>query len=289
LVSDIPFNAIIWFSTYILSVCFKVCCPRRTNTKTDAFGFLLLILLATGLGLLNHFGLFASLALLLLSIPVRFRNSYFNKLCKLVLIVLSLGLAMHKIPGFFNQLVFSSDAFGQSGLPFTLYANVDKALAGLALLNAFSAHIKWRLGLKEFQLIALFLAGFFTLAILLGAEFELKLMHLTWVFLLLNLFITCIAEEAFFRLAIQRPINRGLKNALNGGLAVLISAAIFMLAHFHTGEGAEKRLLLIFCAGLLYGTVYLKRNFGSAVMLHFSLNAIHFMLFAYPASFSSWF
>ena len=287
MISDIPFNAIIWFSAYILSVCFKVFFARYTTAKTDAFGFSLLILLGTGLDLLNFLGLFSALALLLLSIPIKFQNNYFNHLSKLLLVVLSLGLAMHKIPGFFNQLVFSSDAFGQSGLPFTLYANVDKALAGLALLNAFSAHIKWRIGLKELQLIALFLAGFYTLALILGAEFELKFMHLTWVFLLLNLFITCIAEESFFRLAIQRPINKGLKNALNGGLAVLITAAIFMLAHFHTGEGAEKRLVLIFCAGLLYGTVYLKRNFGSAVMLHFSLNAIHFMLFTYPATFIS--
>lgn len=204
------------------------------------------------------------------------------------LTLLSFTFAIHKIPGFNNAMVFSSDAFGLSNLPFELNANLDKALAAIAILIAFHNKLKWRISLIDGKLIVVSLVVFFALATLLGAQTDIKFGELTLAFIFFNLFVTCLAEEAFFRLLIQEKLAQWLPGKFSTSLAVLITALIFMMAHFHTGEDADKRLALIFLAGVLYGAVYLRsKSLGSAILMHFSINIIHFSFFTYPATFKA--
>lgn len=205
----------------------------------------------------------------------------------LLLGVLCFLFATHHIPGFNNPLVFNSDAFGQSGLPFSLYANLDKALAGLALILAFRGQFIWRVGKHDGRFIGLYLLAFFSICCLFGAKLDPKFGTLTFAFIFFNLAITCVAEEAFFRLLIQQKLAQYLPTHYAPQIAVLLTALIFMLAHFHTDEDAAQRLVLIFLAGLAYGAVYLRhKSLGSAIILHFLINLIHFSFFAYPARFS---
>ena len=88
-------------------------------------------------------------------------NSTFSNMAICFLAALSFLLATHKIPGFHNELIFSSDSFGESALPFYLYANLDKALAALAILVAFKNTITWRVSLADAKLISLSLMVFF--------------------------------------------------------------------------------------------------------------------------------
>ncbi len=215
-------------------------------------------------------------------------NIVFSRAAFFVLAILSLLFALHKIPGFHNELVFSSEHFGQSGLPFHLYANLDKALAALAILITFNQTIKWKISVSDAKFITLGLILFFGLCWLIGANTDPKFSKLTFAFIYFNLFVTCLAEEAFFRLIIQDKLAEYLPGKYSAYLAIFFTALIFMLAHFHTGIDAEKRLALIFLAGLLYGAVYLhSKSLGSAIYLHFSINLIHFSFFAYPATFSN--
>lgn len=215
------------------------------------------------------------------------KHLLFSSISIVVLALLSLLFAIHKIPGFNESILFSSDAFGASGLPFQLKANLDKALAALALLIAFSQQVKWQISLSDFRFIIISLLGFFSVCWLMGADTEPKFGELTFAFMFFNLFVTCLAEEAFFRLIIQTKLTQWFSGPSAPYLAVLITGVIFMLAHFHTGEGADKRLALILLAGLLYGMAYMRsKSLGSAIALHFSINIIHFSFFAYPATFS---
>jgi membrane protease YdiL (CAAX protease family) len=211
----------------------------------------------------------------------------FSRIAFIILAVLSLLFAVHKIPGFHNELIFSNASFGDSELPFQLYANLDKALAAIAILIAFNKYINWKVSRSELKLISLSILVFFSFGWLLGAGLDLKFGELTFVFFFFNLFVTCLAEEAFFRLLIQDKLAKYLPSMYSAYLAVFFTALIFMLAHFHTGVGAEKRLILIFLAGLLYGAIYLRsKSLGSAIVMHFAINIIHFSFFTYPATFS---
>ena len=210
-----------------------------------------------------------------------------KKLGLLILSGLALVFSLHIIPGFNNELLFSSKYFGESGLPYKLYANLDKALAGFAILIAIGQNLTWRVSLKDTYLILCTTFTFFAICLLLGAKLDPKLGELTLAFIFFNLLVTCIAEEAFFRLVIQNEIHHLSKGFMKGWFAAFITAIIFMLAHFHTGVGAEKRLLLIFIAGLFYGGIYLKsKSFGSVVIAHFTINIIYFSFFAFPATFN---
>ncbi len=50
---------------------------------------------------------------------------------------MALVLAMHKVPGFHNILLLDKVRFSDDAIPFTLYANFDKGMAGYLLLSLF--------------------------------------------------------------------------------------------------------------------------------------------------------
>ena len=128
----------------------------------------------------------------------------------------------------------------------------------------------------------------FGIGLALGIQVDIKFGELTLAFIFFNLMVTCIAEEGFFRLIIQEYLWEKLPTKYAGGIATLLSATIFTLAHFHVGEGAAERMFLIFLAGLLYAGVYWRsRQYISAVLTHFMLNLIHLSLLLTLLLFSS--
>lgn len=210
-----------------------------------------------------------------------------QKIALIALSLLALAFSLHIIPGFKPELLFYREPFGLSNFPYKLNANLDKALAGFAILVALGQKESWCVSTKTLTQILYVAFVLFAFSFLLGAQLDPKFGQLTFAFIFFNLFVTCIAEEAFFRLVIQNSIHKISKGLIGGWLAVLITALVFMLAHFHTGEGATQRLLLIFIAGIIYGGIYLKSKcFGSAVLAHFSINMIYFSFFTFPATFN---
>ncbi len=203
-------------------------------------------------------------------------------------VIMALALSIHVIPGFDNALLFSAEHLGNGTLPYKLYANLDKALAAALILALVAEHLK-PFSLKQFarQDLPIMLGGaiiIFALGMALGAEFDPKFGELTIAFLFFNLLVTCVAEEAYFRLLFQETLWKLIPlKKWSGILAIVISAALFTLAHFHTGEGAVERLTVIFLAGILYAVVYWRsRQYLSAVLAHFSINFIHLSFFTYP-------
>lgn len=204
---------------------------------------------------------------------------------------LGLALALHALPGFHNPLLVNAMRTSPDAVPFTLYANFDKASVGLLLLACFAPRVA---SLPELRAIAVptLAASVATAAVSIGAawvagyvRFEPKLAALppfTPEFLFANLFFTCVAEEAFFRGLIQERLTRTVANRPRlGFLPVVLSAILFGLAHL---GGGTLYLVLATLAGLGYAWVYAKtRRVEAAVVTHFAVNATHFLFFTYPA------
>lgn len=207
------------------------------------------------------------------------------------LTLFSLAFALHIIPGFHNELIFHSEGIGVSNVPYWLYANLDKGIAGIIVL-LFSMHCcrpfrSKEFFRKDFLIIPVLCLVIFGTGYLLGVPLDLKFGELTVAFIFFNLVVTCFAEEVFFRLLIQAKLMKFFPPRTYGHcFAIVASALLFTLAHFHTGEGAAQRLVLVFIAGLGYAFIFARSRFLlSAILCHFTVNLIHLTFFAYPAIF----
>ena len=111
--------------------------------------------------------------------------------------------------------------------------------------------------------------------------FQIFLQMKTMGDLLINLFVMAllpaIAEELFFRGALQKTI---LRTSGRPWLAILITAVIFALLH-----GSMFKILPIFTLGILLGIVYyVTRNLWYTIIIHFLNNAFAVMSFYYAGS-----
>ncbi len=109
-----------------------------------------------------------------------------------------------------------------------------------------------------------------------------KLPQLTWLWILNNLFFVCVAEEALFRGLIQGGLAKLLPpKKIWAFFAIGVAALLFGLAHF---KGGPAYMILAAIAGLFYGYAFWKANrIEAPILVHFSLNLIHFLAFSYPA------
>ncbi|WP_306396738.1 CPBP family intramembrane glutamic endopeptidase [Telluria beijingensis] len=200
----------------------------------------------------------------------------------------ALLMAMHRVPGFHNPVVLEGYRFSSDTLPFTLYANFDKAVVGIVLVGVFCERIatwdKWAAMLRRIGPVVLStLAIVLGLALLLGqVRPDLKWTPYSAWFLASNLLITCVAEETFFRGFLLEWLARALRGWRGGvAFAVILTSALFGLAHL--GGGVQLALLAA-VAGLHYAIAYLRSGrVEGAILTHFALNAVHFIGFSYPA------
>lgn len=223
-----------------------------------------------------------------------------------LLALLLVALSMHKLPGFHNVLLLDQVQVSRDAIPFTLYANFDKGLAGVVLLlvlwplsqypagNWQSAHrgpfapaqpalrydqLLWRGFWPLFPLT-------FLCSELLGVTFgfltwDPKLPPYTLQFLMVNLFLTCVAEELFFRGLLQTSVQHWL-TARGYALwpAAVVVGLLFGVAHL---AGGWPYAVAVTFAGIGYGLMYLRSGrIEVAILGHFALNAVHFFLFSYP-------
>jgi uncharacterized protein len=111
--------------------------------------------------------------------------------------------------------------------------------------------------------------------------FQPRWTSLFWVWAPVNLLLTCLTEEAFFRGFIQRELRVALGNRQSAPvIAVITSAALFGVAHI---AGGWRYVLLSTVAGLGYALIYERtQRVEFSIAAHFVLNATHFLLFTYP-------
>ena len=202
---------------------------------------------------------------------------------------LSLLLGLHLLPGFSNPALIRDVVLSPEARPYSQYLNFDKTLGGVLLLGGIGwrpmrSAAGWAAALR--QTAPLFLV---TVAVVMAASlalgfvrFEPRWTPLFWVWAAVNLLTTCLTEEAFFRQLLQTELRRALhERRCANEVAVAGSAVLFGLAHV---GGGGQYVLLAGMAGGGYAAVYQRtKRLEMATLTHFAVNAVHFLLFTYPA------
>ena len=113
-------------------------------------------------------------------------------------------------------------------------------------------------------------------------KFEPKIPWFIGIFIISNLFFTCIAEELFFRKLIQDNIKTVFyKSKYSKLLGITASASVFGIVHL---AGGIRYCLVAFVAGIFYAYIYEKtKKVEAPIFVHFFLNLIHILFFTYPA------
>ncbi|MCW1244347.1 CPBP family intramembrane metalloprotease [Pseudomonas sp. SAICEU22] len=200
-------------------------------------------------------------------------------------LVLAIALALHWMPGFFNGRAIAPQRFTDDAARFAMYLNQDKPLIGFWLLLA----CPWIVGRRPFRwsiyatVLGLCLSTTLALggALLLGMiQWAPKWPDQAWLWVLNNLLLVTLVEEALFRGYIQGGLSRCFKLLRHGDqLALLLASLLFGLVH--AGAGWHW-VLLSGLAGVGYGLAYRFGGLGAAIATHFGLNLLHFALFTYP-------
>lgn len=284
--------AISFFAVYLA--------PVRIGARVAMAPWAVLFAVSIACGLLS--GLLAPLAVVALVVfcgvayfarqsqpsrPATVWRAGWRVIAGLLTALLALALAMHKLPGFHNPIVISSLKLSDAAAPFTQYANYDKGAVGLVLLAFICRHMRSPLEVRSVLRQTTAVALLTTAAVIgasLAAGFikpDFKLSLVTAQFLAINLFLTVIAEEAFFRGFLQERLATSLQRWRHGAvLAMVVCALLFGAAH---AGGGVTYVLLATLAGLGYGYAYLRtQRIEAPVMVHLLLNAVHFIGFTYP-------
>jgi len=247
------------------------------------------VFLAVFSGLVEWFGLTA-LASILAASWLAAKESLglgIRRLALALVIVLAVVITFPLIPN--HPFIVVSDAFISSmSKGYTLRYSYLNGMTGLILLASFvrlaETKREWRDVLRD----ALFV-GFWVCLSLMGialfvgyVRFDPKLPPIAPYWLLGNLFLTCVGEEAFFRGVLLEQFERAFSfYSGKKALALIASSFLFGLKHF---KGGPLYVLLAGVAGLFYGAAYLRnRRIEASIGVHFILNSLHFFLFSYPA------
>ena len=205
----------------------------------------------------------------------------------LLTVIASLAFALHIVPGFSPWVFYENVQLSERSSEYIIRYGYDKAIVGFLLLAVLCDRIarssEWKAIFVKLPLILLPAA---TAVLMLGVAFgylawDPKLSSLMLWWALGNLFITCAAEEAFFRLLIQKPLQTCLLHVRYGlAMVLVISAVLFGLVHIGGGwvmvAGAT-------VAGFAYALIFYKTGrVEAAIITHFALNVCHFVFFTYP-------
>ncbi len=237
--------------------------------------------------------LLAVITLLLLAYAKKpiYKQSRLWQLLILPIITAAFVIATTKSSDIIKPSVFYAEELYPGGKPFHLQLNVGKTLAGylllIWLLPLWLNNQKRTLSIHKSTIITLAFTGLIisTAWVLLDLDIHLKNWVFITLFLPVNLLTTCVAEEAFIRLSLQKPIERFLSNALRSsviikGLPIVITTVLFVALH---GVSEIGGIITFALAGFLYGLVYtLTNRLLFAILLHFAVNALHFTFLTYP-------
>jgi uncharacterized protein len=196
----------------------------------------------------------------------------------ILLILFSLSMKMHFLPGFTSYFFTPHFCVG-----------LDAPLIGLFplvfLVPLSKSKEDWTQALRGF------LYGTIGIAIIALLATATKATH--WNFktpsfflerLVINFFLTCIPEEAFYRGFLQNTLCKSFQSLKYGKfISLLLTSIIFTAAHVFWSPNFAITAF-VFLASLLYGGVYLiSGRIESAILTHFLLNAVHMTFFSYHA------
>jgi membrane protease YdiL (CAAX protease family) len=197
------------------------------------------------------------------------------------LFALAMGLAL--LPGFQRVELAAPQVLSPGAMPYGIAVGFPKVVTGILILGLINSVLGPGIGqaLKRgLPVFALTVVVAMACVLAMGyTAFAPKWTAFFWVWAPINLFFTCLSEEAFFRGFVQHELARtGTRNMTV--VALIVAAVLFGLAHF--GGGVQYAIAAT-VAGLGYGWAFLRtQRIEAAMAVHFGVNATHFLLFAYP-------
>ncbi|MBQ3565381.1 MAG: CPBP family intramembrane metalloprotease [Alphaproteobacteria bacterium] len=255
------------FLPLLLGVCFYAFCEGFIRAK--------------GLAALLAFALVAYAHLRI--IP---KNKIYNFITALAFVGLIWLLITHAMPGFANPIIFDHVQVSQMSSYYSMRINFDKVIPALIIFTFWiHSNFKWSLLSYQIKVTAAVstacIACILFPAVLSGfVKFDPKIPNITTVWALNNLFCVCFSEEVIFRLYVQSKVEQFVRNPF---ASILIASAIFGYYHYYMHSGMIMAILAAVC-GIFYGYAFSKTNRSviCAILVHFSLNLCHFLLFTYP-------
>lgn len=209
-------------------------------------------------------------------------------LAGLVFAVYALAMSLALLPGFHRVELVAPQVLSEGAAPYGISVGFPKVATGIIILGLINPLLvrSWReLGRVLARAVPVYaLTAIVGMTVVIGMGYSSFAPKWTSMFLLfapVNLFFTCMSEEAFFRGYIQHELSRiGSTPALAAGIALTVAAILFGLAHF---AGGVQYIIAAAVAGLGYGWAFLRtQRIEAAMAVHFGVNATHFLLFTYP-------
>lgn len=260
--------------------------------------FTYLCIIATNLvgwyqGVIDSIGIFfLALFTTLNYIYLYFRlNKFLNTLLCIIIYTFIVAATLHYLPGFCKVLVIHEAKLSSLSIPFSMYLNFDNPMVILIVYcmsklyfleknNTLSCQqlIKYTVVPYISSIPFIFIPGYLSGLIL----FDPCLTNILWIWIMHNFFLVCMAEEVLFRGFLQNAIQNGLtRYGVHDGLwAIILTSLIFGIVHF---KGGVIYMGLAAIAGFLYGYAYYKTGkVVCAMIVHFGVNLLHFLLFTYP-------
>lgn len=199
----------------------------------------------------------------------------------------ALAMLIPALPGFVRIELVPAQVLSEGAVPYALAIGFPKVTAGILILGLINPSLVSASGLARVlaSAVPVFLATtalVIVCALALGyTRFDAHWHELFIPWAVVNLFSTCLGEEAFFRGFVQRELGTvGPNRALWGGIALIVAAMLFGLAHY---AGGVNYVIAGVVAGLGYGLAFLRtQRIEAAMLVHFGVNAVHFLLFVYP-------
>lgn len=239
-------------------------------------------------GTINGYGISAIIGFYVIT-HIYFQEDINSKIPKAILLLIILVtlilLGFHLLPGFNKSLVIDKLRISALSIPFSMYLNFDKTIAGIILFmnsglytNEGPPNVRSIITTSKLLCLCsatLMMAGF--LSGYIKPDFKVPDILLIWC--INNLFFVCLSEEVIFRGIIQRKLE---KSSSSKYLPLALASLIFGLAHF---KGGIAYILLSCVAGYFYGLTYKKtRRILCSMVVHFGLNLTHLVFFTYPAA-----
>ncbi|KZN65047.1 CPBP family intramembrane glutamic endopeptidase [Pseudoalteromonas luteoviolacea] len=263
-----------------------ICAVSIFMHRTSLVLALLSLIFAYYFNIVDIFGVAGVFSLFLMC----FGFNYFKQIAVrwmlgLGIFVFAILFFIHAFPGFHNPLVIESYSVSENAVPFSKHLNFDKLMVAIALMALVVPRSK---SLKNAKTKQVFTVS--TLVILLGlaggvlsglVEWDPKLSPILVGWVITNLFITCYAEEAFFRGFLQSQMQKLSQHHQFGQIiTVVFSGLLFGIVHLPGGM-AYTVIASLLGLGCAYG--YQKtNNVLVPIYIHFVFNLMHFCFFTYP-------
>lgn len=215
-------------------------------------------------------------------------KALWQTLAGLLFAVYAVAMSLAVLPGFHRVVLVEPQVLSPGAAPYGISVGFPKVATGIIILGLINPLLvrSWNeLGRVLARAIPIYVVtavvGMVVVIAMGYSSFAPKWSALFLWFLPVNLFFTCLSEEAFFRGFVQHELSRiGSRRALASGIALTIAAILFGLVHF---GGGIPYMLAAMVAGLGYGWAFLRTGrIEAAMAVHFGVNATHFLLFTYP-------